>query len=80
MWQFLKHKFVLPFLGIYECGDGIASESFLISPYMKNGTLRQWRNQTNPSIAEIEKRVRLLFLQLFMDAYVMEDTASGSRP
>ncbi|KAF8338652.1 kinase-like domain-containing protein [Amanita rubescens] len=57
MWQFLKHKFVLPFLGIYECGDGMASEFFLVSPYMKNGTLRQWRKQTNPSIAEIEKRI-----------------------
>ena len=76
MWQFLKHKFVLPFLGIYELED----EFFLVSPYMKKGTLRQWRKETNPSIPEIEKHVWPLFLHLFMDPYVMEDTASGSSP
>ena len=67
MWQFLKHKFVLPFLGIYECeAYGMASQFFLVSPYMGNGTLDQWRKQSNPSVAEIEKRVWLLFLQLFI--------------
>jgi len=74
-WQFLSHKFVLLFLGIHE----MASQFFLVSPYMKNGTLSQWRKKANPSIAEIEKRVRLLFLQLFVDAHIMEDATSGSR-
>jgi hypothetical protein len=64
---------VLPFLGIHEHElDGMASqpEFFLVSPYMRNGTLSQWRERTNPSTAEIEKRVRLLFLQLFVDAHI----------
>ncbi len=71
---------MLPFLGIYERElNGMASQFFLVSPYMRNGTLSQWREQMNPSIAEIEKRVRLVFLPPFMDAHVMEDTASGPR-
>ncbi len=32
MWGSLKHKFVLPFLGINEREDGTA---FLIDPYME---------------------------------------------
>jgi serine/threonine protein kinase len=54
MWGSLKHDFVLPFIGIYEEEDGMA---FLVSPYMKNGTLAQWRTTTNPSIAQITERV-----------------------
>ena len=56
MWGSLKHKFVLPFLGIDEQPDGT---TFLISPYMANGTLAQWRKQANPSVSEMEERVRL---------------------
>ena len=57
MWGSLKHKFVLPFLGIYEIESGIVSRFFLVSPYMGNGTLAQWRKKANPSIAEIGERV-----------------------
>ncbi len=39
MWRSLKHKFVLPFLGIHEPGNGITSRLCLVSPYMKNDTL-----------------------------------------
>jgi serine/threonine protein kinase len=60
MWRSLNHEHVLPFLGIYE--DDTAS--YLVSPYMKNGTLAQWRKKANPSIAEIEDRVWLFFLLL----------------
>ena len=56
MWGSLKHKFVLPFLGIDEQADGT---TFLISPYMEKGTLAQWRKQANPSVSEMEERVRL---------------------
>jgi hypothetical protein len=56
MWRSLNHKFVLPFLGIYE--EESASCFFLVSPYMKNGTLAQWRKIANPSTAKIEERVR----------------------
>ncbi|KAF8339478.1 kinase-like domain-containing protein, partial [Amanita rubescens] len=55
MWRSLNHKFVLPFLGIYEHEP--ASQFFLVSPYMENGTLAQWRKKANPSVAEIEERI-----------------------
>ncbi|KAF8730338.1 hypothetical protein AX14_005639 [Amanita brunnescens Koide BX004] len=55
MWRSLRHKFVLPFLGIYQ--DEAMEQLFLVSPYMKNGTLAQWRKKVNPSVAEIEQRV-----------------------
>ncbi|KAF8345291.1 kinase-like domain-containing protein [Amanita rubescens] len=54
MWGSLKHKFVLPFLGIDEHEDGTA---YLIFPYMEKGTLAQWRKQANPSGSEIEERM-----------------------
>ncbi|KAF8333689.1 kinase-like domain-containing protein [Amanita rubescens] len=57
MWRSLKHKFVLPFLGIHEIKGGTEPQLFLVSPYMKNGTLSRWRKQVNPSIAEIEDRL-----------------------
>ncbi len=57
MWGSLEHDFVLPFSGIHKEEDGMA---FLVSPYMKNGTLTQWRKNTNPSIAQITERVGFL--------------------
>ncbi len=62
MWRSLKHKFVLPFLGIHEIKGGTEPQLFLVSPYMKNGTLSRWRKQVNPSIAAIEDRVGLTFI------------------
>ncbi|KAF8339321.1 kinase-like domain-containing protein [Amanita rubescens] len=53
-WKSLNHKFVLPLLGIHEAPS---SQLFLFSPYMKNGTLAQWRKKANPSTGEIEERV-----------------------
>ena len=61
MWGSLKHNFVLPFTGIHEEDNGTV---FLVSPYMKNGTLAQWRKNTNPSIAQITERVWFFFLPL----------------
>ncbi|KAF8339493.1 hypothetical protein F5887DRAFT_460000 [Amanita rubescens] len=55
MWRSLHHKFVLPFLGIYE--NEAAGRIFLVSPYMTNGTLSQWRKKQAPSPLDIEKRV-----------------------
>ena len=70
MWGTLKHKFVLPFLGIYEFENETVSRFFLVSPYMKNGTLAQWRKKLggNPSITEIEKRVRVRFPRVLVHA------------
>ena len=39
-WGSLSHRFILPLLGIYAEN----SRLFLISPFMANGTLRQWRD------------------------------------
>ncbi|KAF8328945.1 kinase-like domain-containing protein [Amanita rubescens] len=54
MWCSLRHNLVLPFIGIHKEKDGTA---FLVSPYMKNGTLAQWRKNINPSIAQITERI-----------------------
>ena len=67
MWRSLDHNLVLPFLGIHE--DESASQLFLVSPYMKNGTLAQWRKKTNPSIVDIEERVRPSVLWLFVGTH-----------
>ena len=67
MWGCLSHKFVLDFLGIYQ--DERMEQFFLVSPYMKNGTLAQWRKYANPSVTEVEKRVWLSVLLLFVDIH-----------
>jgi serine/threonine protein kinase len=67
MWRSLSHEFVLPFLGIYE--DKSVKQFFLVSPYMKNGTLAQWRKEVNPSVAEVEERVWTSVLLLFVDSH-----------
>ena len=55
MWRSFCHKFVLPFIGIYQ--NESMEQFFLVSPYMKNGTLAQWRKKAHPLIAEVEERV-----------------------
>ena len=67
MWRSLNHEFVLPFLGIYE--DGPASQSFLVTPSMANGTLSQWRKMANPPASEVQKRVRLLLCLVAVDTH-----------
>ena len=67
MWRSLNHEFVLPFLGVYE--DETTSQSFLVTPYMTNGTLAQWRKKANPPILEVQKRVCLFLLCLLMTHY-----------
>ncbi|KAF8332885.1 kinase-like domain-containing protein [Amanita rubescens] len=57
MWGSLEHEFVLQFIGIYVIEDEMAPQFFLVSPYMKNGTLAQWRKRRNPSTTEIEERM-----------------------
>ncbi len=82
MWGSLKHNFVLPFLGIHEFHEGKESQFFLVSPYMTNGTLAQWRKKVNPSISEMENRVWPFYLSLSIDAHsLLEDfgSCSGNR-
>ena len=56
MWRSLSHSYILPLLGIFE----VESQLFLVSPYMKNGTLDVWRGnkQLEPGVDEIRMRVR----------------------
>ena len=63
MWAMLKHQFVLSFLGIYKQEE----EMFLVSPFMENGTLAQWRKNAKPSVNETWERVWLFILLLFVD-------------
>ncbi len=79
MWRSLTHRFVLPFLGIYELEDGTAPQFFLVSPYMTNGDLAQWRRKANPSVAEIEERVSFLPSALCRHSSPEEDTGSSQR-
>jgi len=54
VWRSLSHPYIMPLLGIYE----EQSLYFLVSPYMENGTLADWRNNRYPSTTDIEMRVR----------------------
>ena len=78
MWRSLCHKFVLPFIGIYR--NESMGKFFLVSPYMKNGTLTQWRKKANPSIAEVEERV-WFYCPCTICGFspLTKDVASGSR-
>ena len=67
MWRSLNHKFVLPFLGIYESEP--TSQFFVVTPFMMNGTLSEWRKKANRSTSEIEDTVWLLFIQIFVDTH-----------
>ena len=62
MWAMVKHEFVLSFLGIYKEQE----EMFLVSPYMENGTLAQWRKNAKPSVTETWERVCPFLLLLFV--------------
>src|SRR6266550_7273730 len=79
MWRSLTHRFVLPFLGIYELEDGTAPQFFLVSPYMTNGNLAQWRRKANPSVAEVEERVSYPPSALCRHSPSTEDTGSCPR-
>jgi len=55
-WRTLSHDYVLPLLGIYQAGPGAVC---LVSPFMENGTLHDWRHDKSPGVPEIEIRVSL---------------------
>ncbi|KIL53945.1 hypothetical protein M378DRAFT_19369, partial [Amanita muscaria Koide BX008] len=55
-WRTLSHKYILPFIGILV--DSSQSFVSLVSPFMENGTLRDWRLNMTPSIPEIKKRIQ----------------------
>jgi hypothetical protein len=47
VWRQLKHRFILPFIGIDK--ETFASAGFLclVSPWMQRGTLRDYVSSTN---------------------------------
>ncbi|KAF8343347.1 kinase-like domain-containing protein [Amanita rubescens] len=52
VWRSLANPHILPLLGVFE----ESSRLFLVSPYMPNGTLAQWRkNQSPPVTAELHR-------------------------
>ena len=78
MWGSLKHKFVLPFYGIYEVSDGRVPQFFLVSPFMIHGTLAQWRKKFSPPVPEIEQRVWLHYFGSSLPLIRFKDTGSGT--
>jgi hypothetical protein len=59
-WGSFAHRFILPLLGIFK----EKSELFLVSPFVANGTLIQWRKEQNWDVVEIHRMVRLSFLSV----------------
>ena len=53
-WRSVSHRFILPLLGIYQ----EKSMLFLVSSFMTNGTLTQWRRDQRPDTVEIHRVVR----------------------
>ncbi|KAF8351818.1 kinase-like domain-containing protein [Amanita rubescens] len=52
-WGSLPHRYILPLLGVFEDRSAL----FLVSPYMTNGTLSQWRHRNQPAVADIHRRM-----------------------
>ena len=58
-WRSLSHRFIIPLLGIFE----EKSLLFLVSPFMTNGTLTKWRENSSPLVpADIHRLVRFKYL------------------
>ena len=53
-WRSFAHRHIIPLLGIFE----EKSQLFLVSPFMENGTLIQWRRKQERSVIEIHRMVR----------------------
>ena len=53
-WGSISHRFILPLLGIYVKKPW----RFLVSPFMANGTLAQWRKKQGSDVVEIHRLVR----------------------
>ena len=58
-WRSLSHRFILPFLGIYK----EKLQLCLVSPFMENGTLTQWRREQERGAIEVHRMVRSIFVK-----------------
>jgi len=56
-WSTLSHRYLLPFVGIYRAN--VENELFigLVSPFMGNGTLSEWRKKQGRSVPDILRRI-----------------------
>ncbi|KAF8736319.1 hypothetical protein AX14_000496 [Amanita brunnescens Koide BX004] len=52
-WRSFTHRSILPLLGIFE----EKSQLFLVSPFIENGTLIQWRKQQERDVVEIHRMI-----------------------
>ncbi|KAF8345488.1 kinase-like domain-containing protein [Amanita rubescens] len=50
-WRSLSHRFILPLLGIFEN----KSQLYLVSSFMMNGTLSNWRKEQTPTMSELHR-------------------------
>ncbi|KAF8631104.1 hypothetical protein AX17_005149 [Amanita inopinata Kibby_2008] len=55
IWRSLSHAHVLPFFGVHY--EEESKFLYLVSPFMENGSLIEWRKKWDPSPIEIEKRI-----------------------
>ena len=62
-WRTLSHDYVLPFVGTYEDSGFI----HLVSPFMENGTLGNWRDEKNPTASEVEMKVSISIIFILHD-------------
>ena len=57
-WRSLSHRFVLPLVGIFKN----KWQLYLVSPFMTNGTLSDWRKKETRTVSELHRMVRLQWL------------------
>ncbi|KAF8313734.1 kinase-like domain-containing protein [Amanita rubescens] len=53
IWRSLSHRYILPLRGIFE----EKSQLFLVSPFMENGTLTQWRKNRRLVVNEVQRLI-----------------------
>ena len=62
-WRSYSHRYILPLLGIFK-----EKRLFLVSPYMANGTLANWREKNDPPVlSKIHRLVRLQCLSEWLN-------------
>ena len=66
-WRSLVHKTIHPLIGIFE----EEQLQFLVSPFMSNGTLTEWRKDKPPSIIpEVHRMVRFCRLSKYTNRMI----------
>jgi serine/threonine protein kinase len=67
IWATLLHENICPLLGVFER----ESELFFVYEYGENGTLREWRHTSSPSVSDVLGRVSLaMYCSSMIAAYI----------